>query len=178
MIEEALAFLTLLANIAFILVLAEIIMFKTRTKVHLSRVSEFLGKHAVLLAFIISLGSVIGSLYFSEIAGLEPCTLCWYQRIFIYPLAFIFGTALIRKNKGTIFRYATPLAFIGGIIAIYHYLLQRGITDAAPCPALGSSTDCALLLSMHYGYITIPMMSITAFALIVTLAYLNKKVLA
>ena len=44
----------------------------------------------ILLSFIISLTATLGSLFFSEIMQFIPCSMCWYQRIFMYPLVFIF----------------------------------------------------------------------------------------
>ena len=40
-------------------------------------------------AWLIAAGSTLGSLFFSEVMELIPCVLCWYQRIFLFPLAII-----------------------------------------------------------------------------------------
>ncbi|MGR5922655.1 disulfide bond formation protein B [Bacillus pacificus] len=45
----------------------------------------------------ISLIATCGSLYFSEILGFTPCNLCWYQRIFMYPLIFLIIIAMIKR---------------------------------------------------------------------------------
>ena len=46
--------------------------------------------NAILYSFLIALTGLLGSLFFSEIAKYDPCNLCWYQRIFMYPLVIIF----------------------------------------------------------------------------------------
>src|SRR3989344_3289261 len=58
----------------------------------------FIGKHSLVLGFLVSLTAVAGSLFYSEIMGFEACILCWWQRIFIYPTVFIFAVALWRQD--------------------------------------------------------------------------------
>ena len=76
----------------------------------------------IFVAFLVSLIATLGSLFFSEIMNFVPCSLCWYQRIFMYPLVFIFLTNLLYPDK-SVFKYSFPLVFIGLIISIYHNLL-------------------------------------------------------
>src|SRR3989344_5301181 len=86
------------------------------------------------IVFLVSAAATLGSLYFSEILKLPPCVLCWYQRIFMYPIAFISGIALYRKGKSWAW-YVLPLALIGLAVAIYHNLLYYGILPESiqPC---------------------------------------------
>src|SRR3989338_2063143 len=65
----------------------------------------FLGKYTTVLACLVSLIAVVSSLFYSEIVGFEPCVLCWWQRIFLYPLVVLFGIALWRKDR-SVFIYA------------------------------------------------------------------------
>ena len=132
---------------------------------------RFLEDNALFFAFIISLIATFGSLFYSEIAGYTPCKLCWYQRTFMYPQTILLGTALLRKAKNIVY-YIVPLSVIGGAIAVYHYFIQRA-EYVASCSADGVS--CTSKYVFHFGYITIPMMALTAFGLIIIFTYLNKK---
>ncbi|MBI4129704.1 disulfide bond formation protein B [Candidatus Roizmanbacteria bacterium] len=128
-----------------------------------------------LFSFVVALVATMGSLFFSEIAGYEPCKLCWFQRIFMYPQVVLFGMGMDRKDKN-VFGYAMVLSGIGALIAGYHYLLQRGlVNEIVPCSTVGYSISCTDKFVMELGYITIPLMSLTAFLLLFALALVYKK---
>ncbi len=103
-------------------------------------------------------------MYFSEIAHLPPCVLCWYQRILMYPLVLIIAVGILRKDKGLPF-YVLPLSILGMGVALYQYLLQRGIlpNSIAPC-TLGVS--CTTKYVEYFGFVTIPFLSLMAFGVI------------
>lgn len=124
----------------------------------------FLRKNILYIAWLQALVATLGSLYFSEIAHLVPCVLCWYQRICMYPLVVILTVGILRKDKSVPY-YVLPLSLIGLSIAGYHYLLQMGVIpeSAAPCVA---GISCASRLVQWYGFITIPFLSLVAFAVI------------
>ncbi len=111
--------------------------------------------------FLNSLMGSLGSLYFSEVMRFPPCALCWYQRIFLYPLVFIFGVALFTEDSGYR-KYAFPLALIGFLISIYHNLLYFGfITEAlAPCT---QGVSCSSKQLQLFGFVTIPLLSLLMF---------------
>ena len=132
---------------------------------------NFLNKNTLLFAFVIALIATVGSLFYSEIAGYIPCKLCWYQRIFMYPLPILLGIALFKKDN-KISHYVIPLSIIGGIISIYHYTTQI-LNNSVICSA--ESASCASKIFFSYGYITIPIMALTAFALIIVLTYITNK---
>lgn len=129
--------------------------------------------NALPFAFVITLTATLGSLYFSEVRGFAPCKLCWFQRIFMYPLPFIFGVALWKKGKEA-FRYALPLAIVGLLIAAYHYKLQLSPDTLVPCSTVGFSVSCSQRFVTHFGYITIPWMSLSGFSLVTALGLLKK----
>lgn len=131
-------------------------------------VVAFLKIHGVLLAFLVALSASIGSLLYSEVAGFAPCSLCWYQRIFLYPEVFILGLALYRKEKDRIAPYALLLSAVGGLIALYHSYIQYGGSPLVPCQAAATAVSCAVRYVFEFGYITIPLMSLTVFAFIIT----------
>ncbi|MCP4630204.1 MAG: disulfide bond formation protein B, partial [bacterium] len=88
----------------------------------------------VFICWIIACVSALGSLFFSEIMEFPPCALCWYQRIFMFPLVLILIAGLFPFDKG-IFKYVLPLALVGWGFAFYHYLLYSGFIPESiqPC---------------------------------------------
>lgn len=116
------------------------------------------------VAFGQALLATLGSLYFSEIAGFPPCSLCWYQRICMYPIVILMAVGILRKDKNVVF-YVLPLSLIGLGIALYHNLLYYKILpeSAAPC-VMGIS--CTTKYIEWFGFVTIPFLSLVAFAII------------
>ena len=143
-----------------------------------SRIRGFLERNALAWMFVVALAATGGSLFFSEVAGIEPCVLCWYQRIAMYPLVAITAVGLWRRDPNAAW-YVLPLCLIGGSIAAWHYgehvwtaLYPHDPTT--PCSLDGIS--CAVPPFWHLGYVTIPLMALTAFALeLVGCAWLLRK---
>jgi len=134
-----------------------------------------IGQNGLWLAWIIALIATGGSLLYSDVIGLEPCLLCWYQRILMYPQVILLALAAYWKDS-RIVRYVLPMTLIGAFVSAYHYTLQLGVNPYAPCSAVGYSVSCSDRFILNYGYITIPMMGLTAFLLISLLLYLNYRV--
>jgi disulfide bond formation protein DsbB len=127
---------------------------------------DLFGPTALQLALGVALVATIGSLYLSEIANFPPCRLCWYQRIAMYPLVPVLAVAVWRRDAGVRF-YAIPLALIGGLISTYHVVLERFPTlESGVCEA---TNPCTLIWVRRFGYLTIPTMAFSAFALIAVL---------
>ena len=141
------------------------------------RICTFLSSYTVAFAFVVVLVAILGSLFFEHVAGWDPCTLCWWQRIFMYPQVFILGVALYRK-RNDVFQYTILLSIIGGIIAVYHWWLQMSkvLFPAAPIGVCSlSGPSCAFTPTMTFGYITIPNLALTAFLITIVLFVLNKR---
>ncbi len=121
----------------------------------------------LLAAWLLVAASTLGSLFFSEIMELPPCSLCWYQRVFMFPLAFVLLMGLFPFDPKVV-RYALPLSAAGTLVALYHILLQAGVIpeSAAPCSQGVSCADVDLLV---LGFASIPMMSLLAFGVVTTL---------
>lgn len=136
-------------------------------------IKKFFGKYGIHFSFLISLIALLGSLYYSEIVGFEPCLLCWYQRIFAYPLVFILALAIHRKEL-YIIPYSILIAIFGGIIAFYHTIIQANPSTEAFC-GINSTTSCTELYFIKFGYITIPVLSLTVFALVILFLVLSNK---
>jgi len=126
-----------------------------------------LRRAALSLAWVVAATSMLGSLYFSEVAKFVPCKLCWYQRICMYPLALILLIAAIRRDRGVRF-YAGPLAAVGLVIAAYHTWIQA-------YPPTGGTSFCTLdapcteRYVWEFGFVGIPFMALTGFAFILTM---------
>ncbi|HMR55176.1 MAG TPA: disulfide oxidoreductase [Candidatus Doudnabacteria bacterium] len=134
---------------------------------------NFIKKNALNLAFAGSLIAMLGSLYFSEIAGFPPCVLCWYQRISMYPLVVIIGTAIYTRDRKMLIP-AFILAIPGWLIAVYHNLLYYNILPeaAAPCVA---GISCTTKFIEWFGFITIPFLAFAGFTSIITLLIIHWK---
>lgn len=134
---------------------------------------DFVKKYILYIAWVQSLVAMSGSLFFSEVMKLPPCILCWYQRILMYPLTVIIAIGILRRDKG-IYQYVLPLSLTGLVIAIYHNLLYYGIIPESiqPC-RLGIS--CTTRQIEWFGFITIPLMSLTAFAVITVCMLVFRK---
>lgn len=125
---------------------------------------EFIKKNALYGAFAASLIAMLGSLYFSEIANYPPCVLCWYQRIAMYPLVFILGFAIYKKERSLLLP-AFVLAGIGWLIAVYHNLLYYNILPEAAAPCI-AGVSCTTKFIEWFGFITIPFLAFAGFTAI------------
>ena len=129
---------------------------------------------AILFAsWLLVATATLGSLFFSEVMELPPCSLCWAQRVFMFPLAIILLVGLLPFDPGVV-RYALPLAAIGGLIALYHLLLQVGVIpeSAAPCREGISCSEAQLQV---LGFLSIPMLSLLVFGSVTGLLWLLKR---
>jgi disulfide bond formation protein DsbB len=139
----------------------------------MSAVRNVLASYGLYMAWVVALVATLGSLYLSEIMLFEPCRLCWIQRIFMYPLAILLGIACFRGDY-KIIRYALALSIPGGLVALYQYLMQQ-------IPAVQKLTPCKVGVPCHldyldwYGWITIPLLALVAFALITIILLFTKE---
>ena len=121
----------------------------------------------VFFAFLVSLTATLGSLFFSEIMNFIPCSLCWYQRIFMYSLVFLFLTNLLFPDD-KIFKYSISLAVFVWIISIYHNLLMFGIIPEKLSPCV-QGVPCSTQYINWLGFINIPLLSFFAYTTILIL---------
>jgi disulfide bond formation protein DsbB len=127
-------------------------------------VRETLAGSELWLAFAVALVATGGSLYFSEIADFVPCKLCWFQRIAMYPLVLLALPALRGDRHGA--QYLLPLPVVGLGIAAWHMLVERGVVSDTESCQISAPGGCATKWIEELGYITIPTLAATAFALI------------
>lgn len=123
--------------------------------------------------WVIAAVSTAGSLFFSHVMEFDPCVLCWYQRICLFPLVFILAAGLFPLDR-TVVRYSLPLAAAGLLTAAYHNLLYAGFIPKGirPCAKGVSCTEEYINL---FGILSIPMLSLLAFAALTALLILLKR---
>ncbi len=139
--------------------------------------------------FIQAFVATVGSLYYSTFGdpalnlangnffpmngGLEPCLLCWFARILMYPLVFVSYIGIAKQDK-RFTDYVLPLSIIGIFLESYHYALQKlPIHSVFGCSL---ENPCSALQVNYFGFITIPFLALTGFVVITTLALLNSYI--
>lgn len=135
--------------------------------------SNKIGSTILLLCFLVASAATLGSLFFSEIMQFVPCTMCWYQRIFMYPLVLIFLMALLYPDD-KVFKYSMILVLTGFFFSVYHNLLMFGIIpeSAVPCT---QGVPCSTEYIDWFGFVTIPFLSLLSYGIILLLLVLGKK---
>jgi len=122
------------------------------------------------LAWLVAAVSTAGSLWFSESQHLEPCRLCWFQRIAMYPLAVILLVAAIRRDRDVRW-YAGPLAGIGLLVSTYHYVIEwRPSLEAGSCDV---DVPCTVPYFREFGFVSLAFMAMCGFAAILALLLLT-----
>lgn len=129
--------------------------------------AAWVGPDAYGLACVVAAVCTAGSLYLSEVANFPPCFWCWVQRGFMYPLVAILGVAAWRRAYRARWVLA-GVAALGGSVSVYHVLLERFPTlESTACDP---TNPCSLIWVERFGYLTIPTMALSGFALIAVLA--------
>lgn len=127
----------------------------------------------IYAAWLISITSIFGSLFFSSILELPPCFLCWYQRIFIFPLGIILAVGFLKKDI-SVFWYAFPLAVMGLGVSFYHNLLYYKLIAEPLIPCSGG-VSCTENQFELFGFISIPLMALLSLSSILILLILFAK---
>lgn len=127
----------------------------------------------VFSAWLVAAMSALGALFLGEVMGMTPCVLCWYQRIFMFPLVFVLAVGLFPFDP-RVTRYGLPLAIGGWLIAAWHVLLTAGIIpeSATPCT---QGVPCGLIQVEWFGFVTIPLLSLASFTVINALLLVTHK---
>jgi disulfide bond formation protein DsbB len=128
---------------------------------------------SLIFAWITAIIATLGSLFFSEVMHFVPCTLCWYQRILMYPLAILLAIALYR-NDPAIYKYVLPFSTIGMIVSSYHYGLQK-IPFLKKFEMCTSGVPCSGQYINWLGFITIPLLAFIAFTIITIMMLILRK---
>jgi disulfide bond formation protein DsbB len=118
-------------------------------------------EYGLYAAFTLALLSMLISLYFSDVMHLVPCLLCWWGRIFMYPLVAIFSVGILRRDHNAVF-YAAPLVLLGILLSGYHTLLQWKIIPESYAPCT-TGVPCGNVSWQVFGFITIPFLECLSF---------------
>jgi disulfide bond formation protein DsbB len=174
--ETVSLFLALLAVAAQLATLTALVLsvagrFSPRLAELRNQAVEAVAPSALTLALVVAAVCMAGSLYFSEVAHFPPCHLCWLQRFCMYPLVPVLGYAVWRRTE-RVRPYAAALAGVGAAIATYHVLLERNPQwESSVCDP---KNPCTLIWVERLGYVTIPTMALSGFALILTLLAVSR----
>lgn len=128
--------------------------------------SRFWTKLGLYGALVTAWAATMGSLYFSEVSGFTPCTLCWYQRILMYPLAGLLTLGILRRDPH-LPHLVLPFSLVGQGFAVYHFLLQKTPYFGSPS-SCGIGVTCATVWVDWFGFITIPLLAMVGFMAITT----------
>ena len=128
----------------------------------------------LMAAWFIATVATLGALFIGEVMGQAPCSLCWHQRAFMFPLAIILLVASFIPDGSGVWRYALPVAAIGWAIALYHNLLYFNLIEQAIVPC-GQGPSCSGAGMTLFGAVPIPLLSLGAFTAIVLLMLLLQK---
>lgn len=172
-LNKVLSLGTIFLQVIILLLVVNLIFFRnTRNKI-----LSFFKKYTFHLGFLVGLGAVVLSLFYSEIVGFPACELCWVQRIFLYPQLVLFGLGLYKKDKSMV-DYSLTFAILGSIVSIYHIYIENGGSSSLDCavidPSKTNEISCAIRYVFEFGYITIPVMCLTLSLFIIAIL-LNYK---
>lgn len=121
--------------------------------------------HALWWAFAVASTSMLGSLYFSEIAHYAPCKLCWYQRVAMYSLAIVLFVAATRRDRAVV-PYAVVLASVGALVSTYHYLVEWFPTlETRVCSV---DVPCTTVWFRSFGFVSLAFMAFSGFVAVIT----------
>lgn len=118
-------------------------------------------------AWLVATASTLGALFLGEIMGLPPCVLCWWQRIFMFPLAVLLPFGLFPFDRRMI-RYGLALAVPGALVALFHQALVSGLVPESVQPCQ-QGVPCSETVITWFGFLTIPLLSLAAFSILIAL---------
>jgi disulfide bond formation protein DsbB len=125
--------------------------------------AAFLGPQSLLLAWIVSIVTTVGSLWYSEHFHFLPCELCWYQRILMYPLVVILGVGWFRRDR-SVWITALPFLAIGPFVSLYHWLVER-VPSFAEGTSCSIDAPCSAPYFEKLGFVTLAWMALSSFLL-------------
>lgn len=177
-VNKILSLGTIVLQLVIAVVVINLIFFRSPS----NKVLLFFKKYTFYLGFIVALGAVVLSLFYSQIVGFPPCELCWVERIFLYPQLILFGMEL-HKRDHSIVDFSIVFAVFGSIVSMYHVYLESGGSSSLGCAALTpvsvNQVSCAIRYIYEFGYITMPIMALTLSLFIISILlnykYMSKK---
>jgi len=129
---------------------------------------ERLGTHGALVSLGIIIASLVGSLFYSEVAGFSACLICWLVRAMVYPQIILLGWYLYGpKNHRWLMTTALVMSGIATLLSIYLVLLQFGVAPDVGCSLVPSLGSCETQYFRIFGYVTLATMSLISSAALV-----------
>ena len=175
-LNKILALGTIGLQVIILVVLINLVLLRKRDNPFLILVK----KYTFILGFLVALGSFVLSLFYSNFVGYPPCELCWIQRIFLYPQLILFGMELYKRDR-SIVDFSLVFATIGSIVSMYHIYVENGGTKGLACANIATTSttqiSCATRYIYEFGYITMPIMSLTV-SLFIIILLVNYKYMA
>jgi disulfide bond formation protein DsbB len=175
-INAAFAVLSLVANAAVLVVASGFVAtrFSPTGRVAWGRLRDQITSAALAFAWIVAVFCTSASLFLQFGEYLEPCDLCWLQRIGMYPQALILGIAVLMGDRYMVKRYMIPLASVGSVVSVIHINLPNlmQLFNIQTFPGCSLSEPCSVQPITEFGFITIPYMALSGFLLIVTMLLL------
>jgi len=175
-VNKILSIGTIFLQLVIIFLIANYLFFRSRE----NKVLLFFKQYTFIFGFLVALGAVLLSLFYSEIVGFPPCELCWIQRIFLYPQLILFGMELYKKDR-SIVDFSIVFAILGSLVSIYHVYVENGGSSSLGCAAItptnANQVSCAVRYIYEFGYVTMPIMALTLSLFIITIL-LNYKYMA
>ncbi|MCX6754499.1 MAG: disulfide bond formation protein B [Candidatus Nomurabacteria bacterium] len=172
-INKILSIGTIIIQLIIILLVSNLIFARNRS----NKTLIFFKRYTFIFGFLIALGAVVTSLFYSQIVGYPPCELCWIQRIFLYPQLVLFGMELYKKDR-SIVDFSIAFASLGSLTSLYHIYIENGGTSSLSCATLNptSTTEvsCAIRYIYEFGYVSMPVMALTLSLFIISIL-LNYK---
>lgn len=141
------------------------------------RVAIFLRPNAYPSAFFLAFIASVASLFLSEVLHFQPCVLCWYQRIAMYPQVVLLYVAQLRREQ-VLTPYLIIVNIIGSFISLYHYslhILPRTMVSVMPCSTQFGGVPCDKGYDFYFGFMTFPLMAWSVFTLITFLLIISQN---
>jgi len=148
-----------------VLLVGVVALAAVRVRAPLAFVRQAIWGYELWLTFLVAAVATGGSLFFSEIAGFVSCELCWYQRICMYPLAILTLLAAMAGDH-RVARFLLPLPLVGGGVSVYHLLVENAVVGQSQACLISAPGGCATKWINEFGYMTIPTLALTGFALV------------
>lgn len=179
MIQGIITLISILALLGLIALVILLLVFLADRILHkniFDRIVKPFRPHAYILAFGLSLIATLSSLFLSEIAHLQPCILCWYQRIMMYPQPILYFVAILRKER-VLRPYVIVLSSIGSVVSLYHYSLHVLPHNdlLMPCSQIYAGVPCDKGYTKFFGFMTFPLMAFVVFALLIVLMLISDR---
>ncbi len=131
--------------------------------------SQCIARWGLHVAFATAFFAMFMSLFYSEVVGYAPCSLCWWGRIFTYPQVVIYGMG-IYLNDARAALYGIALSGLGVVVSLYHYYIEMGGAQIIPCSSeAAGGVSCARVYVQEFGYVTFSMMALTVFVFLIVI---------